>query len=322
MMAQQRITPLTESGMLVALSVVLALLGVYLPVLGILFILIWALPIIVLVVRHGLRWGVMAVASSGVLMAILIEPMLALRMAISFGTVGLMLGMGFRKGWSGTRVLVLTLAVSILAKLAALGLLFAVTGMNPLHLELDVLQQSFETSFQMYEAMGMDAAAIDKSRAEMAAGLQFVALLLPLVVVMMGLMDTAIGYFLGGRVLHRLGHDTPALPPFSEWRLPQAFLYVFGFALVGLYWGTTREIQPLYQAALNLNMLALFAGIVEGLSLMRYVMGRYQLSVFVRAALYAFVLFNGVLVQILAFTGLFDMLFDYRRRFGGRWQRK
>ena len=35
-----------------------------------------------------------------------------------------------------------------------------------------------------------------------------------------------------------------------------------------------------------------------------------------RVCLYAFVLLGGVLVQILAFTGLFDMLFDYRRRFG------
>ena len=31
-----------------------------------------------------------------------------------------------------------------------------------------------------------------------------------------------------------------------------------------------------------------------------------------------FVLFNGLLLQIVAFTGLIDMFFDYRKRFAGR----
>lgn len=303
--------------MLVALSVIMALGALYLPVLGIAFALLYALPLIVLVVRHGLRWGILASIVSGVLMAALIEPMIALRMVLSFAPAGLALGLGFRRKWGGVRTFVLALFASVIAKVATLALLFAVTGINPLHMELELVQQTFDASFQTYEEMGVDAATLDASRAEFAAGLQFVSMLLPLVVLFMGVLDTAVGYFVGGRVLRRLGHETPALPPFAEWRLPQVFLYVFGFALVGLYWGITRDIQPLYQAALNLNMLAIFAGLIEGLSLMSCVMDRYQLSRFVRVPIYAFVLLNGVLMQILAFTGLFDMLFDYRRRFGG-----
>ena len=60
-MTSHRITPLTESGLLSALTVILALAAVYLPVVGVVASLVWAIPIIVLVVRHGLRWGVMAV---------------------------------------------------------------------------------------------------------------------------------------------------------------------------------------------------------------------------------------------------------------------
>lgn len=302
--------------MLVALSVVMALGALCLPVVGVILALLYALPILVLVVRHGMRWAVMAAAASAVLMAALIEPMVSLRMAISFTPTGLALGIGFRRRWGGVRVFVLALAVSILAKLAALGLLFAVTGVNPLNMELEAVQQTFDASFQMYEGMGVSGEAIDKSRAQIGEGLQFVSMLLPLVVAMMGLLDTAIGYFAGGRVLRRLGHETPALPPFAAWRLPQVFLYVFGFALVGLYWGTTRDIKMLYQAALNLNMLAIFAGMIEGLSLMSYVMDRYRLSRLIRVPIYAMVVLNGTLAQILAFAGLFDMLFDYRRRFG------
>ena len=62
--------------------------------------------------------------------------------------------------------------------------------------------------------------------------------------------------------------------------------------------------------------VAMGAGVIQGRSLMSYAMDRFRVGKVMRVCLYAFVLLGGVLVQILAFTGLFDMLFDYRRRFG------
>lgn len=317
-MTSYRLKPLTESSLLSALTVILALAAVYLPVIGMVAALVWALPIIVLVVRHGLRWGIMAVLVSGIIMALLIEPLLSLRMVISFAPTGLMLGVAFRRQWSGSKTFGSALLVSVVAKLLSLGILFLITSVNPLTLELNALQSSVNQSLTVYEQMGMDPAALDKSRAEITHSLEFLSLLMPLIVAAMGLMDTAVGYLIGCRVLHRLGYQVPHLPPFSEWHLPQVFLYIFGFALVGLYWGGTRELQWLYQTAMNLNMVAMFAGIVQGLSLMSYVLLRYRVRRPLRLMLYILVLMGGPLSQVLAFTGLFDMVFDYRRRFGGR----
>lgn len=315
-MTSHRITPLTESGLLSALTVILALAAVYLPVVGVVASLVWAIPIIVLVVRHGLRWGVMAVLVSGVIMALLIEPMISLRMVLSFGPTGLMLGYAFRHGWSGAQAFGTTLVASVAGKLLTFGLLFLLTSVNPLNMQMDVMQQSFDQTFAVYEQMGLDKAAIDASRAQVQEALTYLNLLLPFIVGVMGLLDAAVAYIIGSRVLRRLGESVPQLPPFAEWRLPQFFLYLLGFALVGIYWGGSREIQPLYQAAFNLNMVAMGAGVIQGLSLMSYAMDRFRVGKVMRVCLYAFVLLGGVLVQILAFTGLFDMLFDYRRRFG------
>lgn len=317
-MTSYRLKPLTESSLLSALTVILALAAVYLPVIGIVAALVWALPIIVLVVRHGLRWGIMAVLVSGIIMALLIEPLLSLRMVISFAPTGLMLGVAFRRQWSGSKTFGLALLVSVVAKLMSLGLLFLVTSVNPLNLEIEAMKGGFDQTFAVYEQMGMDSAALEKSREELARGMEFLSLLLPFVVVIMGLFDTMVGYLVGCRVLRRLGHSVPQLPPFSQWHLPQFFLYLLGFALVGLYWGGTREIKWLYQASMNLNMVAMFAGIIQGLSLMSYVLMRYHVRRVLRLLLYVLVLTGGPLMQILAFTGLFDMVFDYRRRFGGR----
>lgn len=317
-MTSYRLKPLTESSLLSALTVILALAAVYLPVVGMAAALVWALPIIVLVVRHGLRWGIMAVLVSGIIMALLIEPMISLRMVLSFAPTGLMLGVAFREQWSGAKTFGSALLVSIVAKLLSLGFLFLVTSVNPLSLELEAMKGGFNQTFAIYEQMGMDPAALEKSREDIARGMEFLSMLLPLVVFIMGLFDTVLGYLVGSRVLRRLGHQVPQLPPFSEWHLPQFFLYLLGFALVGLYWGGTREIKWLYQIAMNLNMVAMFAGIVQGLSLMSYVMKRYRVRRVLRLLFYLLVLTAGPLMQILAFTGLFDMAFDYRRRFGNR----
>ncbi|WP_295634233.1 YybS family protein [uncultured Mitsuokella sp.] len=315
-MTSHRITPLTESGLLSALTVILAMAAAYLPVIGMVAALVWALPVVVLIVRHGLRWGVMSVLVSGVIMALLLEPMLSLRMVLSFGPTGLMLGYAFRHQWSGAHAFGMTLVASVAGKLLTFGLLFLVTSVNPLNMQMDVMQQSFDQTFAVYEQMGLDKNAIAASKAQISEAMTYLNLLLPFIVGVMGLLDAGVAYIVSSRVLRRLGETVPQLPPFAEWRLPQFFLYLLGFALVGIYWGGSREIQPLYQAAFNLNMVAMGAGVIQGLSLMSYAMDRFRVGRVMRMFFYAFVLLGGVLVQILAFTGLFDMLFDYRRRFG------
>jgi len=317
-MTQHRITPMAESGLLAAMTVVLAMLAVYLPVLGIVAALIWALPILVLVVRHGFRWGIMAVLVSGICMAFLLEPMMSLRMVLSFAPAGLLLGLGFRRHWSGAKVFGAAFLASLAGKLAALALIFAVTAVNPLNMDVDAIRASFEAVFQMYQSMGMEEAALAKARQEMDAALMMLQLLLPLVVLMMGLTDTVVGYLLGTRVLRRLGEPVETLPPFAEWRLPSFFLYLFGFALVGIYWGGTREIQLLYQISVNANMVAIFAGLIQGLALTHCVMRHYKLATVARILIIAVIITSGFLTQLVALTGLFDMLFDYRRRFAAR----
>ena len=82
-----------------------------------------------------------------------------------------------------------------------------------------------------------------------------------------------------------------------------------------MYWGSTRELTLLYQASLNFNMLATLAGLIEGASLYEYVVRYYRWSRLVSTLVLIFVVFSSFLMPILVFTGLFDMVFDYRKRY-------
>lgn len=317
-MDSYRINPLKEGGLLAALTVVIALAAVYLPLVGPFIAMLWPLPLAVLVLRHGVRQGILAMLVAGAALAMLMEPVIALRLVVGFGPLGLMLGFGYRKGFSGLKLFPMAFAAAMLGELAVLGLIFAVFGNNPFAMLMDGLKEVFNTIFALYEQAGMSEAEIAEGRAQIDTGLTLMSQLGPLLIVLLALVDAAVAFFFGGKVLCRLGHQVPKLPPFAEWRLPKAFAYMFGFAMVGLYWGGTRQIDWLYQLALNADMLALFAGLIQGLALMATVMNRFNVSGFWRWLFYILVLINGLFAQILAFTGLFDMVFDYRRRFSRR----
>lgn len=304
-----------------ALSVVLALMSVYLPFIGFLLILLWPLPLLVLVVRHGMRWGILAALAAGVLMGLIVEPLLALRLVVAFAPAGLLLGWAFTKRLSAVQSFLLTNMASFAGMVAAMGLWLFVIGVNPLTEQVNPLQSSVDTTLQLYEGMGMSEEALAKSREDIAQGLQMLNYLFPLVFIMMGMIYGSVAYIAGCKVLKRLGHDVPQLPPVHEWHLPQAFLYLFGFALVGLYWGGTRQIMWLYQISLNANALAIIAGLVQGLVLLHCLFRHFKVKLVLRIVFYVFILMNPFLGQVVAMTGLIDMIFDYRQRFSARNQK-
>ena len=315
-MTDYKIKPVTESGILSAITVVMALIGVYVPVVGWFAALVWPLPIILLIVRHGLRWGLMAIAVSGALMAMLLEPLLALRLIITFAPVAIALGIGYRRGLGAAKLLTYAGIASVAANAALLILMMLLMNINPLAIQVDAMKEAFDSSLAMYRGMNLNEAQLAETEKNFAAIMEVMSMLLPLVIVMTGLLEAYINFWAADKALRRLGHpDLPVLPAFSEWRLPPVFLYLYGFGLVGMYWGGTREMDGLYQLSINVNMLASFFGFIQGMSLLQCLFNHLGMSRLVRTVIIIVVFLGGVLWQIVAFTGLFDMVFDYRKRF-------
>lgn len=318
-MVSNRLTPLTESGILAALSVVLGLMAVYLPILGVIAVMVWALPLLIVTVRHGLKYGIAAAVAAMAVLSLFAGPPLAFRLFLVFAPTGVVLGQAIRSGCSGTRTFFYGLAASIGGKLLGFALIFFLMGIDPWQAQLDGLKEAFDATTEMYTAMGVDPQELAKSQSAIDGAIATVAQLAPLIVLIMGLFDTFVLYFVGTRVLRRLGHALPqALPPFSEWYMPRAFLYLFVLSLVAMYWGESHTIPLLKQLGINANMIAMMAGLVQGLALLHVLMKSYNVRTFLRAFIYLFVCLNGLLLQVVAFTGLVDMFVDYRKRFSGR----
>ena len=318
-MAEFKIKSTTEGGLLAAITVIMGLIAVYMPILGTIATLLWPMPIIILVVRHGLKSGVISIIAATIIMAALISPLNAIHLVATFGPPSLALGYGFQKNWPAAKILLTGFGAAILGVAVSSVLLLAISGINPFDMETQVgaMEEALQEAISMYETMGMSPEQLAQLQEQFTMIFKLMGMLMPLAVISAGLLTTWINFAAGGKVLRRLGYQVASLPPFDEWRRPKLLLYVFGFSLVGLYWGSSRSIDWLYQLSLNANLLATFGGFLQGIAVLSNLL-RERVSRFVFWLILIFIFFNGTFSQILAFIGLFDMIFDYRKRFQKR----
>lgn len=315
-MENQKVKPVTEGGVLSALAVLMALISIYVPVIGAAVVFILPLPVIILVVRHGVKWGILLSAVSAALIAILVHPMQALKIFVAFGLVGMVFGYTYRKGYSALKSLLIGIFSSILSILAVIALSILLLNVNPLHMQ-EAIAGSFETSMGIYRAAGMDGRQIAQVEKELKEAVEMIGLLTPMIVVFSGIAIAYINFIVAGKVLKKLGHtDIVSLKPFVQWRMPLWAVYLYAFALIGMYWGSTRGLDLLFQASLNANILSTLLGFIQGMTLVAGLMGRYHLSKPIRWLILIIIMTNGFFLQMIGFVGLFDIVVDYRRRLG------
>lgn len=308
------VTPTIEGGLLVAITVIMGLVSTYIPLLGIFVEFFSAVPLAILTVRRGAAKGLGGLFVASVLLAILIGPFLSIRLALSFGICGVTFGFCVRKNFSAVRIFFTTFAVASAAQIVSLGLLLALVDVNFIETQIELLRVSFDESFNFYEAMGVDKARIDEAKAQVETGIQTLSLLMPTIIMFGALTDSLVIWFTSKWIFPKVQIKLPPFPSFAQWKFPSVFLYTAIIGGLGIYWGVTRGWTGIEEISLNLAAVSMFVGLVQGLSLLSFVFDRYKISKFPRRIFYVLIIINALFLQLVAITGLVDMLFDYRKK--------
>jgi len=309
------VTPTVEGGLLVAITVILGAVSFFLPIFGIFVEFFCAVPLAVLTTRQGIGKGLTATVVSFILLAMLISPIPALRLALSFGLCGVALGWCLRKNFGAVRIFFTLLVVSSAAQVVTLVLFIAVMDVNLIDTQIEMIRESFAESFAMYESMGVDTQRIAEAKSQVEPALKTLALIIPTLMMTTALMTAAATWLTAHWIFPKLQMKLPTLPPFAEWRFPVLFFYTATIGGLGLYWGLTRGWTEIQMISLNLMLVSGFIGLIQGLALLSAVFDRHNVSKFVRRLIYAVLMLNLFFIQLVAITGLIDMLFDYRKKF-------
>ena len=317
-MKNTNITPTVECGLIIAVAIILGLISTYLPVIGTLIDFFWALPFAILTVRLGLRKATYALMATIILLSLFIGPIFTIRLALSFGFSGLALGFAIQKNLSAVKIFLLTLIVSFTAQIISIILLLFVMDINFFEMQVEMVKETFDETFAMYESLGVDQSQIQQAKSQVEPAISLLNMLMPTLLLLIALINTLICFYSAKFIFPKINLSMPKFPPFAQWKFPIAFVYLMIIAMLGLYWGSTRNLNLLYSVSLNANILSTCVGFVQGMSVLSFMADRLNISKLVRRIFCVFLLFNFMLFQIIAFTGLFDMFFDYRRRFSDR----
>lgn len=314
MQHQTNIKPMVEAGVLAAIAIMFAFMSAYLPVIGAFIHLIWPVPIILLGVRHGVRWSIMATIVAGILIAILLHPLHAVSIVVGFGLTGVVLGHGLRQQFAPAKTLLWGSGASLVSSAAVVAIGMIVLGTNPFTLQQDAMAKATEQALDFYRQMGMKEQDLQQMTTTMNSVMDLLKIILPAGFALASVITAYLNLSVARRILKKMGHYVEPFPPFRDWQMPKLSLYAFIVAMLAMYWGHTREITWLYNAGINLQMIAIVFLLVQGMALFYYLADKYNLSRLIRGIILFLVFTNGIMLQIVLFAGAMDMAMNYRFR--------
>lgn len=340
-MSRPRVSPrpLTEGALFAALAVVLALIGFYVPVLGMFVTFLWPVPVAIIAIRHGMRTALMTVVTAGAVLSMVVGMLEGMVMTITLGLTGLAFGYALRKGWSAVRTLLIaTLAVTIGSAVTVLaGILFL--KMNIITQSMEHFALAAQKTSEMYRAMA-DKFGIPRETIEPALkmlspeAIDLMKLILPGTLILGEFITAFLNYEACRRILPRFGYKVPAFPAFEAWRFPRYFalLMLLGQGLALLKGRTSFSVfgrtialgsysDLLFKVGMNLAYPMAILIYIQGFALAYYfLINKLHIDRKWAKLAMVFIWFNPLLAQIAFIFGLMDNIFDYRRMMAARMQ--
>lgn len=306
---------LVEGAFFAAITVVLGLLGLYVPPLIFLTTLLMPVPLAVLVRRRDLKLGLMALVVAAALMFMLFgRPLTVLLLMIKSGPMGLLLGLLFKNRVSAGPGIAATSLLAALATVLTFGITFWITGINPFAMG-EELRRSMDQALEWYSRSGLlDQKTLGEVRTSMEQTARLFIMLLPANLIIWSIISASITYAVTRVALLKLRFDVTPLPPFSRWRLPW---YVIWGGIAGLSLTLLgEEIVQQDLAALGKNILYVmaFMHFTLGISVFTFYVKKWNVSRVVKFFIVALVvLYWPLALSVIMTLGVLDPIMDLRR---------
>lgn len=316
-MEQKRATPLTTAGCFAAVMLILALLSTYVPIFSFIGYFIMPIPISVTYMKYGIRQALLLGITAGILMGIFIDPLTAVIQLLTFGSVGIAVGAGFRHEWPPVRMLLGVTAALIGTAIVLTGLVYAVMDINVITTLGNTFNMVVDNMLAQYKNSGMSEIQLAEANVQLEQVRQMLPVLMPMVVCLAAAVIAYINIKVSQVMLIRLGFSVRPFLPIRYWEISRSMIYLYILAIVMKYWGTTRDIQWLNIIGINLNQMAFFFICIQGIAFAFYFLDhRFKIGTGVQALLLVMFFVLPVFSYLAFIIGIIDMLANYRKKQG------
>lgn len=310
----RKTSAMVEAGILAAVAIVMALISMYVPVLGAFVNFLWPLPIVVCGCRHGFKWSVMTLLVATVIIAMVISPINAFFLAAIFGLLGLILGECMRRHLPPMQMMLYGSVGAVLALIINIVLSFLVLGIDPIEMMFTSFHESLGQLAAYYREHGMGEEEIKKIVDGYAEMLRMMRIIMPGAFLLCAPVMAFINYIAAKKILTKLGESFTDLPPFIMLQVPGWVLWPYGISLLAVtYFYQTDQSSWLYTLSVNVQTVCSFVLVLQGIVLLYWFVEtkgkpRWWANL-ATLLLFAIPLFS----QIMVYVGAFDMVFDFRK---------
>jgi len=304
---------IVEGAFLSAITVILFLASLYIPLFGTLISFLCPLPIIILCLRHNLKIAILSLLIAFFLVSILAGPFQGLIGILGFGTLGMALGVALKRKLSLFEILIIGSATSFISKILLMFIGLWIMDINPLFLGIDQIEQSIGQSLSFYENMGLNPEQIESAKDSLLQSLELVKIAFPAMLVVASVFDTFINYWVAGKILKRLGYYLVPFIPFYNWRASKSFFWSYAFGLFILLLNSGYESAVLERIGVNIQLLFSTIFLITGLSVVSYVLHHYKVKPFVNWIVYIIIFIQPFFSLTVTWVGIMDVWIDFRK---------
>ncbi|MCT4633383.1 MAG: YybS family protein [Firmicutes bacterium] len=304
---RNRVPAMVEGALMSAIGVVMMLMGIYLPVFGLITMLI-PLPFIILGVRRGLNHVMPSVIVASIISLMLTSISSGLTVLLLGGASALSISYMIRKKQSMSKTFLVGAITTIFSVILYISLLNMILGIDYFLL----MDESLVESGKIVKGF-VGNSELSSSIQDNVENLRLAfKLLLPFVFTMMGSVVAFVNIQISRLVLKRTGYEISAAKPLSQLVLPDNILMGTTIILILTYFVGQLNIVNMDTLFLNIFNIFVMVFLVQGLAVVSFFLEKYVFNKAVKGFVLAFILFSGISIFV-ALLGWLDALFDFRK---------
>lgn len=311
----RKTSAMVEAGILSAIAIVMALIAMYVPVIGAFVNFVWPLPIIICGMRNGLKYSIMSLIVATIIIAIIISPIQAFFLGAIFGLLGLVLGECMRRHMPPMKLMLYGSVGAVVALILNIILSFAVLDIDPIAMMFKSFEDSLVTMGDFYRSHGISEEDTKLAVANYAEMIKMMRIIMPGAFLLSAPMLAFVNYFVAKKVLQRLGESFEDFPSFRLWKFPAWILVPFFASLVGVTYFFINKLTDtwMYKLCVNVQTVCTFCLVLQAVSLIYWYVDAKNKPKWWAGVATTLTFIIPIMAQIMVYVGAMDMVADFRK---------
>lgn len=303
---------MVEAGFLTAINVVLILISFYVPVVYFVGLFLWPIPIALTHLRHGIKYSILSIISTGILVAFLIDPITAVSFAIVYGVLGLVMGYSIKNKKSISFTLMIMTLCVFLSTAVMVRLSSLIIGQDILNETINILQESTKMAKQMYTSLGVPEEQINAVFDKMIPSPDYIKLMLPGAMLMYSVITAVVSYLFAYKIFNRFGYKLEKIKPLSQWYVTRKFATAILAIVLISFLLVTMKVNNAMMYYFNAQLIFTMVFNINGIAAVDYYLIKRDMKGTLRFIIILFIA-TSPLGNLFVILGILDYVFNYRK---------